>query len=149
MPIKGQSPKEVIHTELHKFKHGQLHSGSKHGPKVTNRKQAVAIAMSESGKSKGYDRSSHHPGNPGFGKHVEAANSPPHHHAPGLHSKGERNGMEGGPSSAEAARNCGSGDSFVHRAPPMRNAHVFCGTGPVSGHLRMSGVKGAHRIGKK
>jgi Family of unknown function (DUF6496) len=32
---------------MHKFKHGQLHSGSKHGKKVTNRKQAIAIMMSE------------------------------------------------------------------------------------------------------
>jgi hypothetical protein len=29
------------------FKAGDLHSGSKTGPKVTNPKQAVAIAMSE------------------------------------------------------------------------------------------------------
>lgn len=29
------------------FKRGELHSGSKKGPEVTNRKQAVAIAMSE------------------------------------------------------------------------------------------------------
>lgn len=29
------------------FKRGKLHSGSKKGPKVTDRKQAVAIAMSE------------------------------------------------------------------------------------------------------
>ena len=47
MPIKGQSAKEVVHTELHKFKHGALHSGSKHGPLVKNRKQAIAIALSE------------------------------------------------------------------------------------------------------
>ena len=32
---------------LKEFKHGKLHSGSKHGPVVHNRKQAVAIAMSE------------------------------------------------------------------------------------------------------
>jgi uncharacterized protein DUF6496 len=32
---------------MHKFKHGALHSGSEHGPKVTNRKQAIAIMMSE------------------------------------------------------------------------------------------------------
>lgn len=30
-----------------KFKHGMLHSGSKKGKKVTNRKQAVAIMLSE------------------------------------------------------------------------------------------------------
>ena len=32
---------------MHKFKHGQLHSGSKGGPKVGSRKQAIAIMMSE------------------------------------------------------------------------------------------------------
>jgi len=34
---------------MHEFKHGQLHSSS--GDPVTKRKQAVAIAMSESGQS--------------------------------------------------------------------------------------------------
>jgi hypothetical protein len=32
---------------MSKFKSGKLHSGSKTGPKVTNRKQAIAIMMSE------------------------------------------------------------------------------------------------------
>lgn len=32
---------------MHKFKAGQLHSGSKKGPAVKNRKQAIAIMMSE------------------------------------------------------------------------------------------------------
>lgn len=41
-----------VHTVMSEFKHGTLHSGSKHGPKVTSRKQAVAIAMSESGRAK-------------------------------------------------------------------------------------------------
>ena len=45
-----KSPK--LHKVMHEFKHGELHSGSKHGPKVTNRKQAVAIAISEARKSK-------------------------------------------------------------------------------------------------
>lgn len=35
---------------MHEFKHGRLHSGSKHGPKVKNRKQAVAIMLSEARK---------------------------------------------------------------------------------------------------
>lgn len=35
------------------FKSGSLHSGSKKGPVVTERKQAVAIAMSEAGKRRG------------------------------------------------------------------------------------------------
>lgn len=34
------------------FKSGKLHSGSKDGAKVSNPKQAVAIALSEAGKSK-------------------------------------------------------------------------------------------------
>jgi Family of unknown function (DUF6496) len=32
---------------MHKFKVGKLHSGSKKGPEVTNRKQAIAIMLSE------------------------------------------------------------------------------------------------------
>jgi hypothetical protein len=31
---------------------GELHSGSKNGPVVTSKKQAVAIALSEAGQSK-------------------------------------------------------------------------------------------------
>jgi hypothetical protein len=36
---------------MSEYKHGELHSGSKTGPLVTNRKQAVAIAMSEARKA--------------------------------------------------------------------------------------------------
>ena len=32
---------------MHKWKAGELHSGSKSGPKVKNQKQAVAIMLSE------------------------------------------------------------------------------------------------------
>lgn len=35
---------------MHKFKHGNLHSGSKKGPKVKDRKQAIAIMLSEKKK---------------------------------------------------------------------------------------------------
>ena len=37
---------------MREFKEGKLRSGSKTGPKVKNPKQAVAIALSESGQSK-------------------------------------------------------------------------------------------------
>jgi len=40
-----------VHKVMHEFKTGALHSGSKHGPQVKNRKQAIAIALSEAGKS--------------------------------------------------------------------------------------------------
>lgn len=45
MPVSG-TPKEIIGEEMHRFKHGQLHSGpDKYGHLVKNRKQAVAIAL--------------------------------------------------------------------------------------------------------
>jgi len=37
---------------MEEFKSGELHSGSKKGPAVTNRKQAIAIALSEARKNK-------------------------------------------------------------------------------------------------
>lgn len=39
-----------VHAEMHKFKHGTLKSSN--GKKVTDREQAIAIAMSESGQSR-------------------------------------------------------------------------------------------------
>lgn len=38
---------------MSKFKTGSLHSGSKKGPKVQNRKQAIAIMLSEKRKAQG------------------------------------------------------------------------------------------------
>lgn len=37
---------------MHEYKVGELHSGSKKGPKVTSRKQAIAIALSEARRGK-------------------------------------------------------------------------------------------------
>lgn len=37
---------------MQEYGQGNLHSGSKKGPIVTSKKQAVAIALSEAGKSK-------------------------------------------------------------------------------------------------
>lgn len=45
--MKGKKVVKV----MGEFKRGTLHSGSKKGPKVTSRKQAVAIAMSEQHKA--------------------------------------------------------------------------------------------------
>jgi len=39
---------------MHEFKAGKLHSGSKKGPKVKSKKQALAIALSEAGLSKNH-----------------------------------------------------------------------------------------------
>ena len=37
---------------MHQFKHGTLHSGAKRGRKVKNRKQAIAIMLSERRKER-------------------------------------------------------------------------------------------------
>lgn len=41
-----------VEQEMRKFGEGTLHSGSKKGPVVTSRKQAIAISLSEAGMSK-------------------------------------------------------------------------------------------------
>lgn len=38
---------DKVHKVMSEFKRGTLHSGSKKGPKVRSRKQAIAIGMSE------------------------------------------------------------------------------------------------------
>jgi hypothetical protein len=48
-PTKAAKKTEKVMKE---WKSGTLHSGSKTGPVVTNRKQAIAIAMSEAGMAK-------------------------------------------------------------------------------------------------
>jgi hypothetical protein len=50
MPVKG-TKKEIIQQEMHKWKHGTLHSGSSTGPVVTSRAQAIAISLSEAKKN--------------------------------------------------------------------------------------------------
>jgi hypothetical protein len=39
--------KSKVEKVMGEFKRGSLHSGSKRGPRVTSRRQAVAIALSE------------------------------------------------------------------------------------------------------
>jgi hypothetical protein len=51
-PKTKAGKKAKVAKVMHEFKHGQLHSGSSSGPKVTNPAQAKAIAMSESGQRK-------------------------------------------------------------------------------------------------
>lgn len=50
--MKKASGMKKIGKVMHEYKTGTLHSGSKSGPMVTSRKQAIAIALSEAGKSK-------------------------------------------------------------------------------------------------
>ena len=44
--------KKKMKKVMDEYKHGELHSGSKKGPVVKSRDQAIAIGMSESGMSK-------------------------------------------------------------------------------------------------
>lgn len=53
---KKTKAQRVVKAELHKFKHGTLHSGSKRGPKVKSRKQAIAIALNVARKKTGKGR---------------------------------------------------------------------------------------------
>ena len=44
--------KSKVKKVMHEFKEGDLHSGSKKGPVVKDRKQAIAIALSEQRRGK-------------------------------------------------------------------------------------------------
>ena len=47
MKKKATKGNAKVQKVMHEFKGGMLHSGSKKGPVVTNKKQAIAIALSE------------------------------------------------------------------------------------------------------
>ena len=47
---KKSKGKAKISKVMHELKEGTLHSGSKKGPVVTNKKQGIAIALSEARK---------------------------------------------------------------------------------------------------
>ena len=48
----AKKAKGKIHKVMGEYKRGTLHSGSKRGPKVKSRRQAIAIAMSEARRGK-------------------------------------------------------------------------------------------------
>lgn len=50
--MKEKKGEKKVKKVLKEFKEDKLHSGSKKGPLVKNKKQAVAIALSEAGLSK-------------------------------------------------------------------------------------------------
>lgn len=203
MPIKGMSPKAVMHKEMHEFKHGELHSGSKKGPVVKSRKQAIAIGLSEERKAMGHKEHAasgrdgkHHDGhyNPvehgyGFGNHHDGKTShgmsigggkgAKHAHdalQQNIAGKGNASGGKGehesklrssdnprsddkqphGRGTGEDSHSGVESRSMEHREPHrmgrahVEGAHGFGhGVDRRQGPLRMSGHKGAHRIGKR
>jgi uncharacterized protein DUF6496 len=55
--MRGSAAKKgKMQQVMGEFKRGTLHSGSKRGPKVKSRAQAIAIAMKQSGQSRGGTR---------------------------------------------------------------------------------------------
>lgn len=52
IPTTKAGKQRAVKQTMDEWKSGSLHSGSKKGPKVTSQKQAVAIALSQSGQSK-------------------------------------------------------------------------------------------------
>lgn len=52
VPKTKRGKRNKVHKTMREFKEGSLRSGSKTGPKVTSRKQALAIALAQSGQSR-------------------------------------------------------------------------------------------------
>lgn len=50
--VGSSGQRDKVGKVMREFKEGSLHSGSPTGPKVTDRKQAVAIALSEARKAR-------------------------------------------------------------------------------------------------
>jgi hypothetical protein len=51
MAKRKSAMRSKMHKVMGEFQKGKLHSGSKKGPEVTSRKQAIAIGLSEGRKA--------------------------------------------------------------------------------------------------
>lgn len=71
---------------MHEFKHGELHSGSKHGPKVKSRAQALAIGESEKRKAE-HGGKKHHGKKHNGAKHHEKMHHEKKHEGKKHHGK--------------------------------------------------------------
>lgn len=153
MPIKTPHTKKAkqaaVHTVMKEFKNHELHSGSKDGPKVSSRPQAIAIAMHESNQSKPSGaKQPRHPRNPGD------YNDSAHNRSYGAVERNDKSSTEGVGGVSEHVEI----GPDIHRAreahsfdrPSVKGSHGFGhGMHQRSGALRLSGNKSAHRIGAK
>ncbi len=51
-PKTKSAKKAAMRQTMHEFKEGSLRSGSRSGPKVKSRRQAIAIGLKQSGQSR-------------------------------------------------------------------------------------------------
>ncbi|MDR3472887.1 MAG: DUF6496 domain-containing protein [Devosia sp.] len=51
MPTQSKEQRGTVERVMHEFKQGELRTGRGNGPKVESRKQAIAIALQESGST--------------------------------------------------------------------------------------------------
>ncbi len=152
MPIKTPHTKKerqaVVGQEMHAFKHGELHSGSKTGPKVTNRKQAIAIGLSEAGLSNKGAKQPHPKTNPGdYNDSAHSGRSYAKDEAD-IGSPGRPVGRSEGVEIGPPIQRDRTPHSFDR--PSARESHGY--GHPVTqrrGALRLSGSRGAHHIGKR
>jgi Family of unknown function (DUF6496) len=49
--VRSQKGRDKIRKVMGEFKRGKLRSGSKQGPRITSRRQALAVALSEARRS--------------------------------------------------------------------------------------------------
>jgi Family of unknown function (DUF6496) len=178
-PTKTKAQKRaVVGQEMHAFKHGKLHSGSKHGPVVTSRPQAIAIAMHEANiKPKGNPMPMKSQPKPKEGAGharqpkssrgaVKTGVAAPHRVAvPELmaHGEGHSEGKNTQPVAGHQASTPNFGLAEHHRVeydagrqahqyrpPQAQNAHGYGhSVAHRSGQLRLSGKEGAHRVGHR
>ena len=50
-PKTKKAKRAAMRQTMHEYKEGTLHSGSKTGPKVKDKKQAIAIGLKQSGQN--------------------------------------------------------------------------------------------------
>lgn len=123
MPTTKKGKQEAVGQVMHEWKGDKLHSGSKKGPVVRNPKQAIAIALSESGQSKK--------------PKSESAKQPHPETNPGEYDTESRLEPYGGGEPHRYKPAVGS-SGYGHPA------HLRHPSG-----MRLSGHSGAHRIGKR